>query len=92
MDESRCKKISIGKCYKCKTPWNITTPHSTHYNKTNGCFPLCERCWRELKPQQRLKYYEMLYKSWKKYDKKYKLGCTSKKEWEEIKKAVLNGK
>lgn len=35
-----------------------------------GCFPLCEGCWQELKtPEARLPYYEALLKDWSKSDR-----------------------
>lgn len=32
---------------------------------SNGCFPLCEDCWSELTPEQRVPYYEQLADVWR---------------------------
>lgn len=53
-----------GWCVKCKTSWALVEGHSTQY--TIGChmFPMCEACWRETEPIDRLPYYLRLWDSW----------------------------
>jgi hypothetical protein len=38
--------------------------HSTTYKGGGGCFPLCEGCWAQLTPEQRLPYYQQLVRNW----------------------------
>ena len=54
-----------GFCMRCGRPWNRAKGHSTPYGENgSGCFPLCEPCWSELLPAQRLPYYEGLVDEW----------------------------
>ncbi len=73
-------------CMRCKTTWFFVKEHSTNYktgdNCAVGCFPLCEKCWSELTPEQRLPYYKELWLEWANRDKM---------EWEDIEMAVLAG-
>jgi len=32
--------------------------------KGSGCFALCEECWNELTPEERIPYYEQLIADW----------------------------
>ena len=68
---------SWGYCNRCGVSWRFTKEHVTVYTPGAGLFPLCEKCWSELSPQERLPYYWR----WQKED-----------TWEEIKTAVLEGK
>lgn len=64
---SRLLFPSYGRCYKCKTTWNLVDPHITDdYPYTgSGCFPLCEKCWEELGTfDARRPYYAQLYEDW----------------------------
>jgi hypothetical protein len=72
-----------GHCGKCKTIWSYVRGHVTSCDEHSGCTPLCELCWSELTPEERLPYYKKLYKEWKKNDKAL---------WKKIKNAVLEGK
>ncbi|MEE8151294.1 MAG: hypothetical protein V3T43_06220 [Nitrosomonadaceae bacterium] len=74
-----------GCCGRCGLPWAVTDGHTTEYTKVNGCFPLCEECWSELKPKTRLPYYRELHDKWVNYGEKAA-------DWNKIKRAVLNGK
>lgn len=76
---------SYGTCGKCGMPWNKVKYHITNYTISNGCFPLCEECWQKLTPKERLPYYRSLYDRWS------ELGRNDT-DWEQIKKAVLEGK
>jgi len=49
-----------------------------------GMFALCENCWQELTPKQRLPYYRAVFDGW------VKDGCKDR-DWKEIEKAVLAG-
>lgn len=47
-------------CYRCDRPWAVVKGHTTMFSESQGCFPLCEICWRELgTPEARWPYYEM---------------------------------
>lgn len=83
-------------CGRCKRVWAICEGHSTHYLEGRGCFPLCEECWGELTPDQRLPYYRDLWLRWREEIKKARLDPRYKKcrvvQWRWVKKAVLEGK
>ena len=72
----------FGCCYSCGRPWKFAKGHATPYSPSVSCFPLCEKCWERLTPQKRLPFYRELWESWNDPDVK----------WEDIKKAVLEGK
>jgi len=71
---------------RCWRSWEITKSHPTHYSNGRGCFPLCEECWRELAPEQRLPFYRKLYDQW------LKEPASDLPAFQEIKDAVLAGK
>ncbi len=71
-------------CGRCETSWKYTEGHTTYYSETSGMFPLCESCWQQLTPSERLPYYKKLYNDWK------RMGDTVV-SWENIEKAVLAG-
>lgn len=74
-------------CGRCRTSWRFVEGHSTNYTEHRGCFPLCEACWSELTPEQRLPFYRDLWQSWQ--------ADGSDKEpdvWNQIESAVLAGK
>lgn len=51
-----------------------------------SCFPLCQQCWEDLTPEERLPYYRELYEEW------VRLGPgRDEDDWEDIKSAVLEG-
>jgi len=64
-DRLRRRSPKRGYCYRCHIPWNYTPEkrgHVTYYGEEGeGCFPLCERCWAQLSPEQRLPFYEFLF-------------------------------
>lgn len=76
-------------CLQCKTPWRFVKGHTTKYTQSNGCFPLCEKCWAELTPEQRLPFYRALIIEWARQD------CCNGEEfdktWHDIREAVLAG-
>jgi hypothetical protein len=54
-----------GDCGRCRTPWLFVRYHVTKYSNGSGCFPLCQKCWRELgTPEARLPYYRDLLARW----------------------------
>ena len=59
-------------------------------------FPLCESCWKDMTPQDRLPHYRKLYESWLKTMPETLPDGTPykglKMTWEEIETAVLAGK
>lgn len=61
---ARAAAPGYGSCYRCGMPWKFTEHHTTYYSNGRGCFPLCEQCWGELTPEQRLPFYERLLHDW----------------------------
>jgi hypothetical protein len=49
-----------------------------------SCFPLCERCWAELTPVDRLPYYHELWWDWWK--------APEDQPWEPLRDAVMAGR
>lgn len=88
-------------CHRCEMPWKFIEGHTTPYGKEitrmiksgesinmnwGGCFPLCKRCWKELRtPEKRLQYYRELWIEWQQW------GNKDAEEWEHIKISVLAG-
>lgn len=83
-------------CVRCGMPWHVTKSHNTLVTEWRGMFPLCESCWKELTPQDRLPHYRKLYESWLKTEPETLPDGTPYKgldmTWEEIEAAVLAGK
>lgn len=81
-DFGRCR------CGRCCVPYlhELNGPkfHDTMYAESSSCFPLCEACWWELTPEERLPFYRTLFESW----------AIEKSEalWSQISEAVLAGK
>jgi hypothetical protein len=72
-------------CHRCLTAWRFVRWHSTTYHiKGHGCFPLCEKCWRELTPEQRLPFYRELWVEWG-------MPTDEHHNWPDIAYAVLKG-
>lgn len=44
-------------CGRCKLPWNVVEGHSIAYSRTSGCFPICNECWDDLTPVDRVPFY-----------------------------------
>lgn len=81
-------------CGRCARTFHCSGPdcyHITDYEftadgfPTSGIFPLCEKCWKILTPQERLPYYRRLYYSWGSE-------ASLTRNWDHIEKAVLEGK
>lgn len=80
---------SYGQCLRCKTPWRFVRYHVTDYHPNHGCLPLCEKCWAELTPAQRLPFYQELIESWhERFDHNE---LTFREEWALVETAVLSG-
>lgn len=75
----------FSRCGRCDRSWKWVEGHTTEYESDIGCFPLCERCWKELTPQQRLPY----YRTW--FDSTDSLK-DDQQVWAAIQAAVLAGK
>lgn len=77
----------LGACLHCKTTWRFVKPHATPFNEHEGALPLCEKCWRELTPEQRLPFYWLLLLKWNMED-----GTElSEAERDALRAAVLDG-
>lgn len=77
-------------CKCCLCTWNTVKEHITHYGiytrdkGGGGMFPLCEHCWKRLKPKERIPYYKQTFLMWQ-VD-----GPHHENAWPEIEWAVLN--
>ena len=58
---------NYGWCHRCLRPWAVTEPHVVPHSPRGGslCFALCEDCWPELEPSERLPYYRELIHQWR---------------------------
>lgn len=83
--EARAQGYS--RCHCCGMPWSHTDGHSTTFNRSQGCFPLCKECWNELTPETRLPFYRQLYMEWESLGADLYAGM-----WSDIETAVLSGK
>lgn len=63
--------------------------HSTPYREGRACFPLCEGCWSEMEPWERLPYYQTLFISWAR--DAFVHGYELPDSWAEIRHAVIEG-
>jgi hypothetical protein len=72
-------------CAHCETPWLFVAHHDTDYRSDRGIFVLCEKCWAEFTPQQRLPYYRQRFDHWKQN------GYADEQEWQDIEASVLAG-
>lgn len=77
--------IGYGSCERCGRSWKRTNYHATYYGEQGegGMIPLCERCWHECTPSERLPYYRRLFAKWQ---------GRPASEWEKIERAVLDGR
>jgi hypothetical protein len=84
---------TYGSCYRCGRTWNVTKYHTTRYTHGISCFPLCEACWRELTPTQRIPYYFTLFKKWLSYGTEtHSNGMSWDETWDAILEAVMDGR
>lgn len=78
-------------CERCGTPWKFVENHTTYYIEPSidpprvgwGMFALCEKCWGELRPLDRVPYYRKAWGRWK---------VEAAEEWLLLYQAVLEGK
>lgn len=47
-----------GQCRRCRTTWNLVAPHVVYYQQGHGLFRLCEKCWQDVAPVDRLPYFD----------------------------------
>jgi len=79
---------SYGTCHRCRRPWKFVEGHTTQFSPIAGCFPLCEKCWHDLKmPQTRWPYYHELIEEWE-----LASGRSYAEEKDAIFNAVMEGK
>ena len=93
LEERRSRSLALRRaspgfscCHRCGTPWDRCKAHTTRYEEGRGCFPLCEECWSETSPAERLPYYRQLWNEWQ-ID-----GAMDDGVWARIEIAVLQGK
>ncbi len=78
-------------CHRCLTTWGFVDHHCTQTKRDgSGMFPLCELCWRELKPVERVPFYRIVFDSWRREAAHYGYASYGDKDWQEIERAVLN--
>lgn len=75
-------------CGKCHTTWRFVKDHTTPYSQMGAMFPLCEQCWHELTPDERLPFYRDLWDLWNSYS----FPDYIPPPWSDIEAAVLAGK
>lgn len=44
-------------CSRCRLPWNVVEGHVIAYSRNSGCFPICNECWDDLTPVDRVPFY-----------------------------------
>jgi hypothetical protein len=72
-------------CERCLMSFNVLNPHCTMYGDgTKGIAALCEDCWLELEPADRLPFYYRLWVAWHRLGEPYPLPSA----WIEIEIAV----
>ena len=74
---------TLSNCERCGISWKWLEPHTTMFRSGTGVFALCERCWAELAPSDRMFFYRLAFDHWK---------TGSVETWKEIERAVLEGK
>ncbi len=74
----------LGSCGRCFTTWAFVKSHTTYYTDGRGCFPLCEACWHELSPSERVPFYRDLMEVWQSQ------GRNIDDDWPRVEYAVLN--
>ena len=92
-------------CLRCSTNWAEVEGHITYYEPSaipgnegsftpggQGCFPLCELCWSELSPTERLPFYRKLWAIWMSQANEADLQENYLARWHRIESAVLAGR
>ena len=70
-------------CLKCNGTWNWKKPHMILVNNNRSIFPLCEECYHEVSPEERLYWCKTLFKSW--YTKDH---VPEQIDWERVSRIV----
>lgn len=85
---------NFGRCRRCDRSWKWVEGHATWYSETEGCSPLCERCWGELTPGRRVPFYRSRFDLNNAQVANHEGGryVRGNDEWSKIEKAVLEGK
>ena len=77
-----------GRCSRCSLSWKRVNGHITTIIDTNsGMFVLCDACWGELTPEDRLPHYRVAFDR-NTFDAE-RNGRTYEYSWEDLKKSVL---
>ena len=85
-----------GSCGRCKTTWDFVQNHVTSYYPKDCAWPrylcsaLCEKCWRELTPDERLPYYAAVWNSWD-YSVIIEYTGQTPAAWGALSHAIING-
>ena len=82
-----CSNNGYGGCMRCGHRWNHVKGHDTV-----SCFPLCESCWSQMTPENRLPYYLKLRNIWLSSARDTTDIKNIESEFMVIKEAVLAGK
>lgn len=89
----------LSDCMRCRTSWAFVDGHTTEYGDGSGSSILCEECWAELTPQERLPFYRV---HWEQGVSEWRFGPLAgpeyaeqgdryRAEWPKIQAAVLAG-
>ena len=79
-------------CGRCRRPWNVCSGHVIYDSDGSGCFALCEECWGELSPIERVPYYKKVVDSWKTYGSDTLNGIPFEELWNNLEENILAGK
>ena len=87
---SRLAAWGCPRCPRCRTTWAHVRGHLTYYTGGHSAFALCERCWADLTPAQRLPYYRALLDDWKREAPQDAADLEG--DWPAMREAVLAGR
>jgi hypothetical protein len=85
---------NIAACARCLTTWAWVCGHATPYQTGSAVFPLCQVCWRDLTPAERMPYYRDLVTLWTSQLIEYRrfdLAVEYEAKWPAIRAAVEAG-
>jgi hypothetical protein len=51
------RSTGYGDCSRCLLTWDVVDGHTIAYATGCGCFPICNECWDELTPVERVPFY-----------------------------------
>ncbi len=52
--------LGYGQCSSCKLPWWVGDGHTVMFSESQGCFAVCEKCWKDLSGDELWLHYSML--------------------------------